>query len=188
MSVESAQEAYDNACQYEEEAEKRYSEAKEAYDVALERKEKAENAFSEAKDLFIDFQIWVDNYRADYSLFHSPGEDALMRYVASDDVRDAILSLKKILDTVEAYCNCPMTLESVRSNDSYSHQDNHAQLSKEEKKYRREQAMENAFTHMQKERPRNMPNPDTLVRCKICGRPSQICRCRKGHEMPDVNQ
>lgn len=188
MSVESAQEAYDNACQYEEDAEKRYSEAKEAYDDALERKKKAENDLSEAKDLFTDYRIWVDNYRADYSLFHCPGEDALMRIVAKDDVRDAILSLKKVLDTVEAYCNCPMTLEDLRGNYSYGQQDNHIQLSKEDKKYRRERAMETAFTHIQRERPNDMPNPDTLVRCKVCGRPFQICRCRKGHEVIDVNQ
>ena len=187
MSVESAQAAYDHACQVEREAAGRYSSAERAYDESLDRLRKAESNLSEGECVFNRFQISEDHYRADYSLIAEPGAEALMRFVAKNDVREAISKLSKILEVVSSYCNCPMALGKAGKNYSYSGNDNHERPSEKQQARRREEALEDAGDRLRKERPWNMPNPNMQIRCKVCGRPFYICRCQPS-VLPDVNK
>lgn len=179
MSVDSAQEAYDNACQNVEQATRDVEAAEAEYQQSLESLRLAENNLSEGRDILTSFRILEDNYRADYSLIHYPGEESLMRFLAKYDIKDAIDHLQKILDAVSEYCNCPMTLDRVGSSYSYNLQDNYNRPTEEEQRFRKEQAMDDTSYRMRKERPSNMSNPNTLVRCPRCGRPFHLCRCDK---------
>ena len=175
--------AYDQLYSMECEAESMYHQAKIAYEQCLEAVRRAENNLDEGKSILNEFYRCEDEYRADYSLIYSPGGDALMRFVAKKDVRDSIKHLQKIIDVVSEYCSCPMSLEgrtsaSVRT-DTYQRPGRRAM------ELRREEAMDDVGYRMRRERPNKMPNPDTLVRCKICGRPFAICRC-KPSILPDV--
>jgi len=187
MSVESAQAAYDYACQIEQEAAERYSSAEQAYNESLDRLRTAESNLSEGERFFNRFKISEDHYRADYSLIAEPGAEALMRYVAQNDVRDAISKLTKILEVVSSYCNCPMAPGKAERNYCISGKDNYDRPSGKEQARRREKALEDAKEHLRKEGPRNKPNPSVQVRCKVCGRPFYICRC-KPSVLPDVNK
>ena len=185
MSVESAQAAFDYACQFEREAADRYSLAKQAYNESLDRLRAAESNLSQGESVFNRFRISEDHYRADYSLIATPGAEALMRYVAKNDVKDAISKLTKILEVVSSYCDCPMVIGSAGRSYSYPGKDNYDRPSEKEQARRKEKALEDAGDRLRKDRPRDMPNPSMKVRCKVCGRPFYICRC-KPSVLPDV--
>jgi len=179
MTVDEAQAAYDCACQRAEEAENRYSLAREACDKCKKRLSDAEGMLSEGRDLFDRFRICEDHYRADHSLFSSPGPESLMRYVAEYGVRDAVARLQEILDTVSAYCACPMDIGHPKGSYSYPEgRDNYDRLSPSLMKIRRNEALQEAGNRFRKDRPGNVPNPDILVRCKVCGKPAVLCRCQ----------
>lgn len=186
MSVDFEQNAYDLACEREKAAAEHYDQAKQAYNESIEARQRAESNLSEGKRILNRFLEKEEKYRADFSLLLPPGEEALMRYVANYDVKEAISHLQKILDVVEAYCNSPMALNQIHGSYSYDMPDNYDKPSEKEKKFRREKAMDNTAEQMRKDRPSKMPNPDTISRCKVCGRPFAICRC-KPSELPDVN-
>ena len=185
MSVDSAQEAYDNACQDVEEATQHVEAAEAEYQQSLESLRQAENNLSEGRDILTTFRILEDNYRADYALTHDPGEESLMRFLIKYDVKEAIDHLQKILDAVTAYCDCPMTLDRVWSSQSCDYRDNYDRPTEEEIRFRKKQAMDDASYRLRKERPDNMPNPNTLVRCPKCGRPFYLCRCEKPKDFSD---
>lgn len=174
--------AYEQLYQMECDAENRYYQAKEEYERCIEAVRKAESDLDEGRSILNAFLRCEEDYRADYSLISLPGGEALMRYVAKNDVRESISHLNKILEVVSGYSSCPMSLiggpSSVR-------QDNYQRPGKRAMERRREEAMDEAAYRMRKERPGRIPNPDTLVRCKICGRPFAICRC-KPSILPDV--
>ncbi len=174
--------AYEQLDRMEREAENRYYRAKEVYERCIEAVRKAESNLNEGKAILNAFLCCEDNYRAEYSLIYSPGGEALMRYVAKNDVRDSISHLEKILEVVSAYNSCPMSLGGSQSS---ARLDNYQRPGKRAMERRREEAMDDAAYRMRKERPGRMPNPDTLVRCKVCGRPFAICRC-KPSILPDV--
>lgn len=174
--------AYEQLYRMEREAENRYYRAKEKYEQCIEAVRKAESNLNEGISVLNAFLRCDDDYRADYSLIYLPGGEALMRYVAKNDVRDSISHLEKILEVVSGYCSCPMSLSS---NLSPVRQDNYQRPGKRAIERRREEAMGDAAYRMRKERPGRMPNPDTLVRCKVCGRPFAICRC-KPSILPEV--
>jgi hypothetical protein len=186
MSVDYEQDAYDLACEQEKAAAEQYALAEQAYNESIEALQRAKSNLSEGKRLLNRFLAKEDKYRADFSPLLPPGEEALMRYVANYDVKEAISHLQKILDVVEAYCNSPMALNQIHGSYFYDQQDNYDKPSKKGKTFRREKAMEDTAEQMRKDRPRKMPNPDTISRCKVCGRPFAICRC-KPSELPDVN-
>jgi hypothetical protein len=186
MYVEEAQAAYDQACQYEREAENRLAEAKHAYQESIDRLRKAESDLDEGRGIFNRFRTSEDEYRADYSLIAIPGPEALMRNVAKYDVQEAVSHLQKILDVVSAYCDTPMVVGSSAGGYTGSGNDNYAPPTRREKERRMEKAMDDAGYRLRKDRPRKMPNPDILVRCKVCGRiPGLTCRC-KPSVLPDV--
>lgn len=185
MSVDSAREAYDNACKNVEQAKQDVEAAEAEYQQSLVSLKQAEDNLSEGRDILTSFRILEDNYRADYSLIHAPGEEVLMRFLTKYDIKEAIDHLQKILDAVTAYCDCPMTLDRVGSSDSYDSHDNYDRPTEEEKRFRKEQAMNDTSYRMRKERPSNMPNPNTMVRCPKCGRPFLLCRCDKRKVFPD---
>ena len=186
MSVKLAKEAYEQACQFERDAQIRLEEAAKAYDMSLDRLKKAEEDLKEGRDIFNRFCISEDNYRADYSLLASPGPEALMRYVAKNDIQEAVAGLQSIIDAVSAYCDTPMEPGQSSRSYYYSGIDNYSAPSRREKERRMEKAMDDAGDRLRKDRPSKMPNPDVLVRCKVCGRiPGLTCRC-KPSVLPDV--
>ena len=174
--------AYEQLYRMEREAEDRYHQAKEDYEKSLDAVRKAQTNLDEGRSILNEFYRCDDDYRADYSLLSSPGGDALMRYIAKNDVREGIAHLEKILEVVSGYCSCPMSL----GGGSYSGRpDNYERPGGREMALRREKAMDDVGYRMRRERSGGMPNPDTLVRCKVCGRPFAICRC-KPSVLPDV--
>lgn len=186
MSVDYEQQAYDLACEQEKAAADQYAMAEQAYKEAIEGLRRAKSNLSEGRRILNRFLDKEEKYRADFSLMLPPGEEALMRFMAKYDVSDAISHLQEILDVVSAYCNQPMVLNQSHGNYSYDQEDNYDKPSKKEKTIRREKAMGDAAEKMRRERSRKMPNPDTISRCKVCGRPFAICRC-KPSDLPDVN-
>ena len=173
---------YERLYSMECEAENRYYRAKEVHERCIEAVWKAESNLNEGRSILNKFLRCEDDYRADYSLIYQPGGEALMRYVANYDVRESISHLEKILEVVSGYYSCPMSLTGGLSSGG---QNSYQRPGKRAMQNRREEAMNDAAYRMRKERPGRMPNPDTLVRCKVCGRPFAICRC-KPSILPDV--
>ena len=166
----------------EREAENSYFQAKEVYEQCIDAARKAESDLNEGRSILKAFLFCEDDYRTGYSLIYYPGGEALMRYVAKNDVRDSISHLEKILEVVSGYNSCSMSLGGGLS--SVRH-DNYQRPSKKAMEHRRKEAMDETAYRMRKERPSQMLNPNTLVRCKVCGRPFAICRC-KPSILPDV--
>lgn len=177
--------AYEQLYGMEREAENRYYRAKEAYEQCVAAVRRAKNNLDEGKAILDSFRYCEDEYRAPYSPLTNPGGDAFMRHMAEDDVRESITYLERILEVVWGYCSCPMSLDS--GGNVSPKPDLYRRPDKREMELRREKAMDDAGYRMRRERSGSMPNPDTQVRCKICGRPFAICRCRPSI-LPDVNK
>lgn len=176
---------YSWLCKMEQEAKRRYYQARDIYNQCVDALRRAEKNLEEGRDILNAFCYNESYYRADYSPVNSPGGDAFMRYVAKNDVRDSILFLQRVLEVVSSYCSCPMSLNCAGY--VYDKQDNYNRPDKRTMELRREKAMADAGYRMRRERSGKIPNPDTLVRCKVCGRPFAICRC-KPSILPDVNK
>ena len=187
MDIEVAQAAYNQACQNEQAAKNRLEDAKKAYSASMDRLQKAEDNLAEGERILNKFLTSENYYRAGYSLIAPPGPESLMRYVAKNDVQNAVSQLQTIIDTVTAYCNTPMEPGQAARGYTYSGDDNFVTPTKQEKERRMEDAMDDAGYLLRKDRPRKMPNPDTIVLCKQCGRPPWTCRCRPSI-LPDVYQ
>lgn len=178
MYVDEAQDAYDLACENEQQAENAYYVAEQRYEEAQKAVREAEQNLKRGEKILSRFNVIEANYRADYSLLYSPGAESLMRYVAKNDVKEAIVYLNKIIDTVSSYCGVDMFLGGTsisRTSDAHAE---YFDPGERERERRRTKAMEDAADRMRRELPKNRPNPDTIVRCKVCGRPMAICRCK----------
>ena len=167
----------------EAEAESRYYQAKVKYEKCIEISRRAESDLKEGKSVLTDFQICEDNYRAEYSLVNNPGGDALIRYIAKNDVKESISALNTIIETVTGYWSCPMWLGD--SGHSSVGRNNYQSTDNSNEKIRREKAMENSEDKIRRNFPCERPNPNIQIRCKVCGRPFAICRCRPSI-LPDV--